>query len=96
MKKVLLVGFLALILMSSLAMAQTKSLMIPHSQFKPGDSIADYNLNASYCYIRPGSLYGSFMAPVILPEDAKVVKMVAYFKDQGTGNIHINLQDHNL
>jgi hypothetical protein len=96
MKKSLLIASLCLLILAPSALAQTKDIMIPAAAFRPGADHATYHIVNGYARLDTGSPYNFMTAPVNLPEDAKIVKMTIFFKDNGTGYLRVFLYRMNL
>ena len=92
MKKFIII-FGLIFLLSVPGFSQTKSVMIPAMAFWP-DHEAYYWEHS--LYIRPFNGNMSYTAPLILPDGAKIFKMVVYYVDNDVGHISVSLYDYNL
>lgn len=95
-KTILLLGVM-LILFGTTAIAQTKSITIPATAFKVmNPNGGGYYTGERYAYPLSGATYRHWAAPIILPDNAKVVKVTLFYYDSAGGNITFRIQRTNL
>jgi len=96
MRKTILLLTVMLILFAATALAQTKSITIPATAFKPMNSDGAYYTGERYAYPDTGSTYNHWGAPIDLPHDAKVVKVTLFYYDATGSQITLRIQRTNL
>ena len=69
--------------------AFAESLTIPIGSFIPAQENAQYSFGHSYGYLKNDSPYNWFLAPIYLPDGAKITKVTLFFVDPDTSSIQL-------
>jgi hypothetical protein len=95
MKKTIIFCSVILLFLTSTLLAQTKSITIPATAFKPMNTTADAYTGERYAY-PTSTTYTHWGAPIYLPDGAEVVKVTLFYYD-GTGSkIQLRIVKTNL
>ena len=85
-----------MVLFCTIGLAQTKSLTIPVTAFKPMTHNGEYYMGESFGYTDPGATYRHWGTPIYLPDGAKIVKVTLFYSDDTGSVIRCRLRRTNL
>jgi hypothetical protein len=95
MKKTIIFCSVMLLFLTSTLLAQTKSMIIPATEFKPMNTIGEAYTGERFAY-PTSTAYTHWGAPIYLPDGAQVVKVTLFYYDDTGGQIILRIQRTNL
>ena len=96
-KSIFVVSLFSLLLVfPSLTQAQTKSIFIPAYAFHPMYDESEWNMGGGELYLDTTSIYAWFTAHVMLPDGARITKVVARAYDNGPATFLVGLYRRNM